>query len=387
MLSRLAARRMGAPSRAPAVGLTLRAHVAPVDAEEHHRLHAHRLGDLEHGIDIARLPVAVGLAFGQVLRTQPEGETVAADVAAIASGARWRHRQHDVVAQAHAERFAGLLQPAGQQVHGGRADEAGNEAGRRSMVEIVGRPDLLDAATVHHHHAVGERHRLDLVVGDVDGGGAHLLMHALDLGAHLHAQLGVEVRQRLVEQEDLRIAHDRAPHGDALALAAGELARLALEQLGDVEDAGGLLHAARNLVLRVALEPQAERHVFVHGHVRVERVVLEHHGHVAVLRRHVVDHLAVDRDLARADLLEPGDHPQRRRFAAAGRAHQHHEFLVRDVEVDAAHRLGVVEALDHLAERDLGHDWTHSSLRLTRFLRRTGSHFAGKRFIPWWRRR
>jgi hypothetical protein len=165
---------------------------------------------------------------------------------------------------------------------------------------------------VHHHHAVGERHRLDLVVGDVDGGGAHLLMHALDLGSHLHAQLGVEIRQRLVEQEDLRVAHDRAPHGDALALPAGELARLALEQLGDVEDAGGLLHAARNLVLRVALETQAERHVFVHGHVRVERVVLEHHGHVAVLWWHVVDHLAVDRDLAGADLLEPGDHPQRR---------------------------------------------------------------------------
>jgi hypothetical protein len=147
---------------------------------------------------------------------------------------------------------------------------------------------------------------------------------------------------------------------------AGELPRLALEQLGDVEDARGLLHAARDLVLRVVLEPQPERHVLVHRHVRVERVVLEHHGHVAVLRRHVVDHLAVDRDLAGADLLEPGDHPQRRRLAAAGRADQHHEFLVGDVEVDAAHRLGVVEALDHLAS-----DTCAMLLTLS----------------PWWRRR
>jgi hypothetical protein len=45
----------------------------------------------------------------------------------------------------------------------------------------------------------------------------------LDLGAHLHAQLGVEIRQRLVEQEHLRIAHDGAAHGDALALAARKL--------------------------------------------------------------------------------------------------------------------------------------------------------------------
>jgi hypothetical protein len=55
----------------------------------------------------------------------------------------------------------------------------------------------------------------------------------LDLGAHLHAQLGVEVRQRLVEQEHLRVAHDGAAHGDALALAAGELARVAVEELGE----------------------------------------------------------------------------------------------------------------------------------------------------------
>ena len=68
-------------------------------------------------------------------------------------------------------------------------------------------------------------------------------MHALDLGAHLHAQLGVEIGQRLVEQEHLGIAHDGAAHGDALALAAGELLRAAREQFGDVEDAGGIVDA------------------------------------------------------------------------------------------------------------------------------------------------
>ena len=51
-----------------------------------------------------------------------------------------------------------------------------------------------------------------------------------DLGAHRHAQFGVEVRQRLVEQEDARLAHDGAADRDALALAAGELRRPALEQ-------------------------------------------------------------------------------------------------------------------------------------------------------------
>ena len=61
-------------------------------------------------------------------------------------------------------------------------------------------------------------------------------MQLLDLDAHLGAQQRVEVRQRLVEQERLGLAHDRAPHRDALALPAGELARLALEQVLDLQD-------------------------------------------------------------------------------------------------------------------------------------------------------
>ena len=89
--------------------------------------------------------------------------------------------------------------------------------------------------------------------------------------------------------------------------------------------------------------------------MRIERVVLEHHRHVAVFRRHVVDHLAVDPDLAAGDVLEAGDHPQRRRFAAAGRADQNHELLVRDIEIDAAYRDCVVEVFDHVAERDVRH--------------------------------
>jgi hypothetical protein len=63
------------------------------------------------------------------------------------------------------------------------------------------------------------------------------LVQLLDLGAHLHAQLGVEVGQRLVEQEDLGVAHDGAAHRHALALAARELARACGRAAArDVED-------------------------------------------------------------------------------------------------------------------------------------------------------
>ena len=88
------------------------------------------------------------------------------------------------------------------------------------LVERLRGVDLLQLALADHRDAVTHRHRLGLVVGDVDGRDAEVVLDARDLGAHLHAQLRVEVRQRLVHQERLRVAHDGPSHRDALALAA-----------------------------------------------------------------------------------------------------------------------------------------------------------------------
>jgi hypothetical protein len=80
-----------------------------------------------------------------------------------------------------------------------------------------------------------ERHRLGLVVRDIDGRDAQPRLQLGDVGAHLHAQFGVEVRERLVHQEDARLTHDRAPHRHPLALPARELAGLTLEILREAE--------------------------------------------------------------------------------------------------------------------------------------------------------
>ena len=122
------------------------------------------------------------------------------------------------------------------EVHRRRADEAADEEVHRALVELLGRRDLLELALPHDRDAVAHRHRLDLVVRDVDRRHAELVLQARDLGAHVHAQLRVEVRERLVHEVGLGLAHDRAAHGDPLALAAGERARLALEELLEPEE-------------------------------------------------------------------------------------------------------------------------------------------------------
>ena len=174
-------------------------------------------------------------------------------------------------------------------------------------------------------------------MGDVDEGGVDLLAQLDDLGAHLVAELGVEVGQRLVHQEDLRVPDDGAADGDTLPLAAGQRLRLTVEVLGDIEDLGGLTDLAVDLRLRGLLQLQGEGHVIINGHVGIQSIVLEDHGDIAVLRGHIVHELAVDIQLALGDLFETCDHAQRGGLAAAGRADEDDEFLVRDVQVEFLH--------------------------------------------------
>ena len=247
-------------------------------------------------------------------------------------------------------------EPRLDHVHRRRADEAADEEVDGPVVELLRIGDLLELALAHHRDAVAHRHRLDLVVGDVDRRHAEVVLEPRDLRAHLDAELRVEVREGLVHEERLRLADDRAAHRDALALAAGERARLALEERLEVEDAGGVLDAALDLVLRDLLDAEAEGDVLEDGEVRVERVALEHHRDVAIARRHVVHDAIADPEHAARDLLEPGDHPERGRLAATGRADEDHELTVYDVEIQSRNRQRSVrvDLLDRL-ERDGGH--------------------------------
>ena len=205
------------------------------------------------------------------------------------------------------------------------------------VVEDLGRCHLLEPAVSHDRHPVAHRHGLDLVVRDVDRGGAELALQRRDLGAGLRPQLGVEVRQRLVHQEHRRVADDGPAHGDPLALAARELAGLAVEPLLELQHLGCVEHPLADLVLRQLGQLQREADVLLDRHVRVERVVLEHHGDVALLGRQVVDDPVADAELTRRDGLEARDHAQGRRLAAARRADEHEELAVGDVEVEVDH--------------------------------------------------
>ena len=73
------------------------------------------------------------------------------------------------------------------------AQEVMHKAVARLVVEVLRRVDLHDLAHVADHHAVGNRHRLALIVRNEDNCEVELALQSLDLKAHRLTQLRVKV--------------------------------------------------------------------------------------------------------------------------------------------------------------------------------------------------
>ena len=120
----------------------------------------------------------------------------------------------------------------------------------------------------------------------------------------------------------------RPADGDALALAAGELRRLALEQRLDLQELRRPVDPPLDLGAVEPLRREPELQVPAHGLGRIERVGLEHHGEAAVLGIEVGDVALADHDAAVGDLEQPGEQVEQRGLAAARRPEQHQELAV-----------------------------------------------------------
>ena len=81
--------------------------------------------------------------------------------------------------------------------------------------------------------------------------------------------------------------------------------------------------------------------------------MLEDRVDVAAERRHPGDRLALEQDLAGRRLLEPGDHPEGRRLAAARRPEEAVELAPGDPQGHLVDRDDVAEALGHLEDLDV----------------------------------
>jgi hypothetical protein len=198
------------------------------------------------------------------------------------------------------------------------------------------------------------------IVGHVHRGDAEATLELLQLHPHLGAQLGVEVRQGLVEEEHGGREHECPGQRDALLLASGEPGRAARVELAELHQVERLAHTGRHLRLGPSPHPKSIGDVVEHRHVGPDRVGLEDHREPAALGGDVHagrarEHRAsADPDLAGRGPLQPGDRAERGRLAAAGGAEQRDVLAGAHRKRYAPDRLDPAVANDQVAHLDRG---------------------------------
>ncbi|MNE03689.1 hypothetical protein D3C80_962000 [compost metagenome] len=157
-------------------------------------------------------------------------------------------------------------------------------------------------------------------MGNDQRGETEAFLDAFQLRPHGDTQRGIEVRERFIEQKNVRLLHQRAGKSYALLLAAGKLRGATVEQSADLHKVCRLFHTPGHFFLAHGLEAQWKGDVFPHRKVRIERIGLENDADIAVTRIDAIDVMAIEGDLATARRIKTGEQEKRGRLAAAGRA-------------------------------------------------------------------
>ena len=97
------------------------------------------------------------------------------------------------------------------------ADQPGDVLGGGAPGDLGRRALLHHAPVLEHEQPVGQHERLEGVVGDEQARPGEVGEVALELGLHVEAGAGVEGRERLVEQQQRRVAGERPGERDPLA--------------------------------------------------------------------------------------------------------------------------------------------------------------------------
>ena len=221
------------------------------------------------------------------------------------------------------------------------------------VVHLVGGADLLDDPLVEHRDVVGEGEGLLLVVGDVDGGDAEVLLHLLQLVAQLDPQLGIQVGQGLIHADDGRLGDQGPGDGHPLLLAAGQLAhRLFQLLLAQVHLFGDVVHLLGNLRFSQLFQLQAEGDVVIHRHGGEQGVGLKDDADVPLLNGHMGDVFVLHHHRAGDGLDKAGDGAQGGGFPAAGGPQEGEKLPLLHVDVNVVQGGEVAEFDNDVVEPD-----------------------------------
>src|SRR5690606_36581938 len=205
-------------------------------------------------------------------------------------------------------------------------DEFRDQPRSRAVEELRRRVHLEQLAIVHDGNAIGHAQGFLLIMGDVQGGYAGILAELTDVVADLIAQVGVEVGQRLVEQQASGSHDECSGQGYPLLLSSRKFSWITLLQAGETHAGKRLSNAGFHLPPRHAPRLESETHVLFYGHVGPQGIALETQDSVARLRGQVGHILLAKVDAAFRRLEQSRNQAQQRAFAASARTQNEEQF-------------------------------------------------------------
>jgi len=202
---------------------------------------------------------------------------------------------------------------------------------------------------------IAERERFLLLVSNEHGRNPDGFDGQPQLAARALAERRVEVRQRLIEQQQPGLGGEGPRQGDTLLLAAREGVDPPVLEAWEIDQREQAAHP----LVPVARARNAEGNVLGDGEVREQRVVLEHHADATGRGKQVGDVLPLDLHRALVRPFEAREHAQGRGLPAPARAEERQHLAARQGKREIRDRGVPGESLGdaaQLEERPL-HQW------------------------------
>ena len=181
-------------------------------------------------------------------------------------------------------------------------------------------------------------------MGYVNDGDAQFFLDGGNLKTHAFPQLGIQVGQWFVQQQQAGFGHQSAGQSHTLLLSAGQLTGQTLRIFFQVNQFQHFHDLFQPFLFGHVLDLQRITYVIDDIHMGPYGVTLEHHTDSAFFRRQekaffrIGNFLVPDHNHAFRRFLKPGDHPQGGSLAAAGRAQERNKFAVRHFNIKISYR-------------------------------------------------
>ena len=197
-----------------------------------------------------------------------------------------------------------------------------------------------------HDHPIGERIRVDRIMGDHQRGTAERIEMPAQITSYIPTCPHIERSERFVEQQHARLCGQRPRKRHPLRLPARQCPRTmasmcreadAVEPFGGAPTRLGLAHPTRT---------ESEGNVLERAEMGEQQVVLKHDADMATFgshertRRRIIEHVAIEFDPSPIECDEPREAAQRRRLSRSVRPEYGNDFAIGHgdvrIEVEAA---------------------------------------------------